>query len=68
MINTVKIGETVEFGSGMLGLIAGPCVIEGRDQCLRIAVELVNLVCPSFLKHRSIRLTEPRLTLTVGLA
>ena len=43
MINTVKIGETVEFGSGMLGLIAGPCVIEGRDQCLRIAVEVASI-------------------------
>ena len=43
MTNTVKIGETVEFGAGMLGLIAGPCVIESRDQCLRVAAEAASI-------------------------
>jgi len=39
MTNTVRIGDTVEFGAGALGLIAGPCVIESRDHCLRVATE-----------------------------
>ncbi|SVA18042.1 uncharacterized protein METZ01_LOCUS70896, partial [marine metagenome] len=43
MINTVKIGETVEYGAGTLGLIAGPCVIESRDHCLRIATEAARI-------------------------
>ena len=43
MINTVKIGETVEFGTGMLGLSAGPCVIESRDHCLRVAIEAARI-------------------------
>lgn len=43
MINTVKIGETVEFGTGTLGLIAGPCVIESRDHCLRVAIEAASI-------------------------
>lgn len=34
---TVEIREGVRFGDGHLGLIAGPCVIEGRDHCLRMA-------------------------------
>ena len=37
MKKSVTIGDGVVFGHGGLGLIAGPCVIEGRDHCLRLA-------------------------------
>jgi 2-dehydro-3-deoxyphosphooctonate aldolase (KDO 8-P synthase) len=39
MKNTVKIADGVEFGTGRLGLIAGPCVIESRAHCLGVARE-----------------------------
>jgi len=37
MSSKVKIAEGVVFGDGGLGLIAGPCVIESREHCLRMA-------------------------------
>lgn len=43
MKNTVKIADGVEFGAGGLGLIAGPCVIESREHCLRIAREVAAI-------------------------
>ncbi|HEX9879411.1 MAG TPA: 3-deoxy-8-phosphooctulonate synthase, partial [Candidatus Binatia bacterium] len=40
---TVKIGE-IEMGQGKpLGLIAGPCVIEGRESALRHACALKEI-------------------------
>lgn len=33
----VRITDDVEFGGNALGLIAGPCVIESREHCLRMA-------------------------------
>ncbi len=33
----VQVSESVVFGNGGLGLIAGPCAIESRDHCLRMA-------------------------------
>lgn len=33
----VEIGEGTAFGDGGLGVIAGPCVIESREHCLRLA-------------------------------
>ena len=38
MKKVVRVGD-VEIGAGRLCLIAGPCVIEGRDHCLRVADE-----------------------------
>ena len=38
MKKVVKVGD-VEIGADRLCLIAGPCVIEGRDHCLRVADE-----------------------------
>jgi 2-dehydro-3-deoxyphosphooctonate aldolase (KDO 8-P synthase) len=38
------IGE-VEFGSGRLGLIAGPCLAESLELCLRVARELKAACC-----------------------
>ena len=43
MTKTVTIGDTVGFGGGALGLIAGPCVIESRDHCLRVATEAADI-------------------------
>lgn len=43
MKNTVKIADGVEFGAGGLGLIAGPCVIESREHCLRVAREVAAI-------------------------
>ncbi|MGD8331105.1 MAG: 3-deoxy-8-phosphooctulonate synthase [Acidobacteriota bacterium] len=40
MENKVKVADGVEFGGGALGLIAGPCVIESREHCLRLAREI----------------------------
>ncbi len=37
MKQTVTVGNDVELGAGALGLIAGPCVIESRDHCLKVA-------------------------------
>lgn len=34
---TVRIDESTELGDGRLGLIAGPCVVESREHCLRMA-------------------------------
>lgn len=40
---TIKV-KNVKFGTGNpLALIAGPCVIESRNQCLELAEELINL-------------------------
>ncbi len=36
----VEITPGLSFGDGSLGLIAGPCVIESRDHCLRMAERL----------------------------
>jgi 2-dehydro-3-deoxyphosphooctonate aldolase (KDO 8-P synthase) len=33
----VELAEGVTFGGPALGLISGPCVIESRDHCLRLA-------------------------------
>ena len=33
----MTVADGVVFGDGNLGLIAGPCVIESRDHCLRMA-------------------------------
>jgi len=43
MAHCVKIGKIVIGGKNPLALIAGPCVIEGRKQCLRIAGRLKKL-------------------------
>ena len=40
----VKVGKTVFGGGTPFTLIAGPCVIEGRDHCLRHA-ERVQSIC-----------------------
>ncbi len=40
---TVRIGDVVIGGSHPLVLICGPCVIEGRAQCLAIASRLARL-------------------------
>lgn len=40
MSKTVKIGHVSIGGKAPLALIAGPCVIEGRDECLKIAERL----------------------------
>ena len=39
----VKIGDVVFGGKAPLGLIAGPCVIEGRKACVALAGRLVEL-------------------------
>lgn len=31
-----RVGDTVEYGGGSLPLIAGPCVIESLEHCLRV--------------------------------
>ena len=36
-MGAVTLASGVVFGDGNLGLIAGPCVIESRDHCLRMA-------------------------------
>lgn len=36
-MRSVRISDGVEFGGEALGLIAGPCVIESREHCLRMA-------------------------------
>jgi len=38
----VRVGEAV-FGGDRLVLIAGPCVIEDRDSCLRHAQRLIAI-------------------------
>ncbi len=43
-MNGVDITSGVTFGGGSLGLIAGPCVIEGRDHCLRLAEQIQSTV------------------------
>jgi len=43
MGNTVRISDSVEFGAEGLGLIAGPCVIESREHCLRVAREAASI-------------------------
>jgi len=43
MNHSVKIGKIVIGKGHPLALIAGPCVIEGRKQCLRIAARLKAL-------------------------
>lgn len=42
MVKTVKVGN-VAIGTGKLVLIAGPCVIEDRKGCVRLAVKLAQL-------------------------
>lgn len=37
MSRQVGIADGVTFGDGRLGLIAGPCVIESRKHCLKVA-------------------------------
>lgn len=37
MKNKVFVGDGVEIGAGRLCLIGGPCVIESREHCLRVA-------------------------------
>jgi len=43
MKNKVKVADGVELGGG-LALIAGPCVIESREHCLRLAREIAAVV------------------------
>lgn len=43
MTKTVSIGGVKFGGKAPLALIAGPCVIEGRDKCLKIAKALAAL-------------------------
>jgi 2-dehydro-3-deoxyphosphooctonate aldolase (KDO 8-P synthase) len=43
MTRHVTVGNDTVFGTGSLGLIAGPCVIEDRDTCLAIAEHLVGV-------------------------
>lgn len=43
MVHSVKIGKLVIGRGHPLVLIAGPCVIEGRKQCLRTAARLKSL-------------------------
>jgi 2-dehydro-3-deoxyphosphooctonate aldolase (KDO 8-P synthase) len=40
----VSIADGVSFGDGGLGLIAGPCVIESREHCLRMAGAIRHVV------------------------
>ena len=42
MSNTIKIGN-IEFGVGLLPLIAGPCVIESREHSLRMAESIKSI-------------------------
>jgi 2-dehydro-3-deoxyphosphooctonate aldolase (KDO 8-P synthase) len=39
----VTIADGVAFGGGPLGLIAGPCVIESREHCFRMAAALQTM-------------------------
>ena len=41
-VKTITVGNAV-FGGDKLGFMAGPCVIESRECCLRIAEELVGI-------------------------
>jgi 2-dehydro-3-deoxyphosphooctonate aldolase (KDO 8-P synthase) len=43
MAHSVKIGKVVIGGRHPLALIAGPCVIEGRKQCVQLAGRLKKL-------------------------
>lgn len=43
MAHSVKIGDVVIGDGHSLALIAGPCVIEGRRECLRLAARLKRL-------------------------
>ncbi len=43
-MSSVRIVDGVTFGGGPLGLIAGPCVIEGREHCLRLAEQIQKAV------------------------
>jgi len=43
-MGSVRIADGVTFGGGSLGLIAGPCVIEGREHCLRLAEKIQKVV------------------------
>ena len=43
MKKTVTIGDGVVFGGSALGLIAGPCVIEERDHCLRLGEAIASV-------------------------
>lgn len=43
MTHSVKIGNMVIGKGNPLALIAGPCVIEGRRQCLRLAARLKTM-------------------------
>lgn len=43
-MSSVRIVDGVTFGGGPLGLIAGPCVIEGREHCLRLAGQIQKAV------------------------
>ncbi|MDO9543079.1 MAG: 3-deoxy-8-phosphooctulonate synthase [Kiritimatiellia bacterium] len=43
MAHSVKIGNVIIGKGNPLALIAGPCVIEGRKQCLRLAARLKAL-------------------------
>jgi len=43
-MSSVRIADDVTFGGGSLGLIAGPCVIEGRDHALQLAERIQKVV------------------------
>jgi len=43
-MSSVRIADGVTFGGGSLGLIAGPCVIEGRDHALQLAERIQKVV------------------------
>ncbi len=42
-MGAVTVADGVVFGEGNLGLIAGPCVIESREHCLRMAEAVANI-------------------------
>ncbi len=42
-MGAVTVADGVVFGDGKLGLIAGPCVIESRDHCLRMAEAVAKI-------------------------
>ena len=43
-MRVVSIADGVSFGDDGLGLIAGPCVIESREHCLRMAEAIGDVV------------------------
>ena len=48
-VRTVKVGHVTLGGSQPLALIAGPCVIESRKQCLELAGRLARLAAAELI-------------------